>query len=95
MRALESALPEPHASLAEGILVGGKQGLGPDLLDAFTVAGLLPIIVLSGYNVMIVAESVLVLLGVLPKRYALFLSGITVAVFVFIAGGGSSAPGHR
>jgi competence protein ComEC len=90
-RALEDALPEPHASLAEGLLAGGKQDLGQDLLDAFTIAGLLPIIVLSGYNVMIVAESVLAFLSFLPRRFALSLAGITILVFVFAAGGGASA----
>jgi hypothetical protein len=44
-RALEDALSEPYASLAEGLITGGKQGLGSLLLDAFTVAGLLPIVV--------------------------------------------------
>jgi competence protein ComEC len=89
--ALEEALPEPHASLAEGLIAGGKQGLGTSLLDAFTVTGLLPIIVLSGYNVMIVAEAVLAGLSFLPKRFSLTLAGLSVALFILAAGGGSSA----
>jgi competence protein ComEC len=89
--ALENALPEPHASLAEGLLAGGKQGLGKALLEAFTIAGLLPIIVLSGYNVMIVAEGVLAGLAFLPKRFASMLAGLTILVFVLAAGGGASA----
>ncbi|MDB5195130.1 MAG: Competence protein ComEC [Parcubacteria group bacterium] len=90
-RALENALPEPHASLAEGLLAGGKQGLGKALLDAFTIAGLLPIIVLSGYNVMIVAEAVLAGLSFLPKRFSLVLAAFTIVLFVAAAGGGASA----
>ncbi len=89
--ALENALPEPSASLAEGLIIGGKQGLGKKLLDAFTVAGLLPIIVLSGYNVMIVAESVLAGLSWLPKRFALGIAAVSVLLFVVAAGSGSSA----
>lgn len=88
---LQNALPEPSASLAEGILVGGKQGLGKSLLEAFTVSGLLPIVVLSGYNVMIVAMFVLACFSFLRRRYALILSGITIALFVLMAGAGSSA----
>ncbi len=91
MRALENSLTEPYASLAEGLLAGGKQGLGKELLDAFTVAGLLPIIVLSGYNVMIVAEAVLAGLVFMPKRYALGIAGLTIILFVCAAGAGSSA----
>lgn len=88
---LQEALPEPVSSLAEGILVGGKQGLGKDLLDTFTITGLLPIIVLSGYNVMIVVEAVLLCFGFLRKRLALVLSGIVIILFIILAGSGSSA----
>lgn len=88
---LQEALPEPASSLAEGILVGGKQGLGKQLLDAFTTAGLLPIIVLSGYNVMIVAEAILSLFGFLKRRYALTISSMAIILFVVMAGSGSSA----
>lgn len=88
---LQEALPEPSSSLAEGILVGGKQGLGKELLAIFTVTGLLPLIVLSGYNVMIVAQGVLICFSFLRKRNALILSGITIILFVVLSGSGSSA----
>ena len=91
VRALERALPEPEASLATGLLAGGKQGLGADVVAAFMVTGLLPIIVLSGYNVMIVAEAVLALLAFLPKRLSLLCAGVVIALFVLAAGGGTSA----
>jgi competence protein ComEC len=91
VRAIQDALPEPESALAIGITAGGKQGLGKQLIDAFTVAGMLQIVVLSGYNVMIVAESVLALLGSLPKRIALATAAIVIALFVLAAGAGSSA----
>jgi competence protein ComEC len=91
MRGLARALPEPAAGLAAGILAGGKQGLGDELLDAFTVAGLLPVVVLSGYNVMIVAETLLMLLGGLPNASRFPLAGMAMALFVLAAGGGASA----
>jgi hypothetical protein len=58
MRALAAALPEPQASLAGGLILGGKQGLGKELLQDFITSGLVHIVVLSGYNVMIVADAV-------------------------------------
>ncbi|MGE5540791.1 MAG: ComEC/Rec2 family competence protein [Bacillota bacterium] len=91
IRGLENALPEPESSLASGIIVGGKQGLGSKLLDVFTTSGLLPVIVLSGYNVMIVAESVLSGLSFLPRHFALGMAGMIVTLFVAAAGGGASA----
>lgn len=91
MRALERALPEPESALAAGLIVGGKQGLGESLLDDFTIAGLLPIVVLSGYNVMIIAEGILRSLSFLPKRSALGLAAISITLFVLAAGAGASS----
>lgn len=89
--ALASSIPEPGASLASGLITGGKQGLGEELLDLFVAAGLVHIVVLSGYNVMIVAEGVLRLLGFLPKRIAASVAGITIGLFVLAAGAGSAS----
>jgi len=88
---LEDALPEPASALAEGLLVGGKQGLGKILTDDFTAAGLIAIVVLSGYNVMIVAEAVMRAFSFLPKRFAISAAGIAIIGFVVAAGSGSSA----
>ena len=89
--ALAQALPEPGASLASGLLTGGKQGLGSDLLDAFIIAGLVHIVVLSGYNVMIVSEAVLRAFHFLPKHLAALLAGLTIVLFVLMAGAGSAS----
>jgi competence protein ComEC len=91
MRALGRALPEPESALAAGLVVGGKQGLGEQLLDDFTVAGLLPIVVLSGYNVMIIAEGILRALSFLPKRWSLALAAVSISLFVLAAGAGASS----
>lgn len=91
MRSLARALPEPDASLAAGLIAGGKQGLGKELLDAFIVSGLVHIVVLSGYNVMIVAEFILKAFGFLPKRISAVLAGGSIAAFVLAAGAGSAS----
>ena len=85
---LHRALPMPDAALAGGIVIGGKQGLGPTLQDAFTRSGLVQIIVLSGYNVMIVAEWVMAFLALLrlPRRLQFFAGGAALLLFVGIAG---------
>ncbi|HEV7121490.1 MAG TPA: ComEC/Rec2 family competence protein [Candidatus Paceibacterota bacterium] len=89
--ATEQAIPQPESALAIGIIAGGKQGLGMRLLDAFTIAGMLQIVVLSGYNVMIVAEGVLAALRAVPKRAALVIAAAVISLFVLAAGAGSSA----
>lgn len=91
IRGLEQGLPEPYAALAAGIIAGGKQGLGKELLDAFTLAGLVHIVVLSGYNIMIVAEGVLKSLSFLPKRVAAFAAVGVIGLFVLVAGAGAAS----
>ncbi|HYF29362.1 MAG TPA: ComEC/Rec2 family competence protein [Candidatus Paceibacterota bacterium] len=91
VRGLAAGIPEPHAALAAGLITGGKQGLGRELLDAFTAAGLVHIVVLSGYNVMIVAEGVLKGLAFLPRRIAASLAAGTIALFVLAAGAGTAS----
>ncbi|MDP2665850.1 MAG: ComEC/Rec2 family competence protein, partial [bacterium] len=85
---LNRALPNPDAALAGGIVIGGKQGLGTALQDAFTRSGLVQIIVLSGYNVMIVAEWVMIFFAFckLPRRLQYFAGGAALLLFVGIAG---------
>ncbi|MDP2651745.1 MAG: ComEC/Rec2 family competence protein, partial [bacterium] len=85
---LNRALPNPDAALAGGIVIGGKQGLGTALTDAFTRSGLVQIIVLSGYNVMIVAEWVIAFFALLslPRRLQFFAGGAALLLFVGIAG---------
>ncbi len=91
MKAVDTMLPEPESALAIGLIAGGKQGLGTELIDAFTVAGMLQIIVLSGYNVMIVAEYIVHAFSFLTKRTASSIAALTIICFVLAAGAGSSA----
>lgn len=85
---LNRALPSPSSALAGGIVIGGKEGLGTDLKDAFTRSGLVQIIVLSGYNVMIVAEWIMIFFAFckLPRRLQFLAGGAGLLLFVGIAG---------
>lgn len=85
---LARALPNPDSALAGGIVIGGKEGLGTALKEAFTRSGLVQIIVLSGYNVMIVAEWVMAFFALLalPRRLQFFAGGAALLLFVGIAG---------
>lgn len=88
LNGLNRALPEPASALAGGIVIGGKTGLSSDLQQAFIRSGLVQIIVLSGYNVMIVAEWVMIFFGLLrlPRRIQYFAGGAALLLFVGIAG---------
>lgn len=90
---LARALPEPYASLAGGIVIGGKSGLGKELQAAFVASGLVQVIVLSGYNVMVVADWVLAGLARtrLKRSSSAALAAAALLVFVGIAGFSATA----
>ncbi len=90
---LRNALTEPSASLADGMLLGGKQGLGESILNAFIITGLVHIVVLSGYNVAIVARAVESLFRALTfsKHITLIFAGATIFLFVCMAGAGPAS----
>ncbi|MFI5260247.1 MAG: ComEC/Rec2 family competence protein [Candidatus Paceibacteria bacterium] len=90
---LSSTLPEPYASLAGGVVIGGKSGLGKDLQDAFVRSGLVQIIVLSGYNVMVVAEWIMAALASMKisRRWSSAAGAIAILIFIGIAGASATA----
>ena len=52
----DATLPEPEAGLAGGITVGDKRSIGPALSADFQKVSLIQMIVLSGYNITVVAN---------------------------------------
>lgn len=53
---IKEILAEPHAGLLSGLIVSGKDAMPKNLLDEFRRAGIIHIVVLSGYNITIIAE---------------------------------------
>jgi competence protein ComEC len=54
INSLEQVISSPQVDLGVGLLLGVKQALGDDLELAFRQTGIIHIVVLSGYNVMLV-----------------------------------------
>jgi competence protein ComEC len=90
VRGIGAVLPEPHASLAAGITVGEKRSLGEKLLDDFRETGIVHIVVLSGYNVTIIAESILRVLARLPSTIGLSVGGVAIVLFALMTGASAS-----
>lgn len=100
---LRAALPEPHSALAGGIVIGGKSGLGAELKQGFILSGLIHIVVLSGYNVMVVATWVMAFFTFLfakaelvtrlriPRVASIILGALALLLFVGIAGFSTTA----
>jgi len=88
---LEKILPEPNVSLMEGILLGARRGIPDDLTNAFVVSGLIHVVVLSGYNISIVAEAMLRALSFLPRTISFITGGTMIILFVLMTGAGATA----
>lgn len=88
---LRQVLSEPQATLAGGLILGDKGGLGKLVEDEFRQAGVSHIIVLSGYNITIVAESVLKFFSWLSPAFAWVLGIFSIFLFVLMTGGEAAA----
>lgn len=89
--AMNRAIPPPESSLMAGLLLGAKQSLGKGLLNEFSRAGVSHVVVLSGYNITIVAESVIAFFSFLPATFSFLIGCSSIILFTILAGGGASA----
>lgn len=87
---IKKVLGEPHSALAGGLVVGEKSALGKDLIDDFRKSGLIHIVVLSGYNITIVADSIRRILAFLPRNIGIILGGLGILAFGILVGGGAT-----
>lgn len=91
---VEAILPNPEAGLLNGVLLGIAHTLPDDLYGAFRAAGLTHIIVVSGFNISIVAQAAM-LVGqrALHRWLALLVSLGAIVLYALCVG--LSAPVTR
>ena len=88
---ISAVVPEPNSSLLGGLIFGAKQSLGQDLLDDFRKVGLIHIVVLSGYNITIIAVGIFYATSFLGKRNLGFIiSAICIVLFAIMVGLGAT-----
>src|SRR3989344_4504660 len=88
-RSLERVMQTLQVALMEGLLLGEKSGLPAALTQAFVLAGLIHVVVLSGYNIGVVSEWTLRFFAAfLPRRFALGAAAGVIILFALMAGGG-------
>lgn len=84
-------VPEPNSSFLGGVIFGAKQSLGEALLDNFKKVGLVHIVVLSGYNITIIAVGIFYVTAFLNRRNISFiLSIIFIVLFATMVGWGAT-----
>ena len=87
---ISRVIPQPHSSLAGGILLGAKNALSKDVQLEFRQAGLIHVVVLSGYNVTVVADFIVRILSFLPKMIAGVGGVVGIIFFAVITGAGAT-----
>lgn len=87
---ISESIPEPEASLASGITLGAKQSLGNELLQKFRETGVAHIVVLSGYNIAVVAGIISRLVVFMPFWVRLAMSALGILLFAVMVGGGAT-----
>lgn len=90
LKKAQSIIPSPESELLGGILVGTKRSLGQQLEEDFRTVGLIHIVVLSGYNVTIIAEFIFRVLSFLPKYFSATVGAISIVIFSIMVGSGAT-----
>lgn len=86
---VQKLIPEPQVSLLGGLVVGAKQSLGKKLQDDFRTTGIIHIVVLSGYNITIVADAIMRTFSFFPfiSRSAGTVFGVfSIVLFALMTG---------
>jgi len=92
-RVIDRYLPEAEGALFAGLLLGGRQGLPRDVQQAFTDAGIVHILAVSGMNVTIIVGLVWLLLSLFGVRgWWQFGLGVAADVLYLALVGWSAAP---
>ncbi|HVV66921.1 MAG TPA: ComEC/Rec2 family competence protein [Candidatus Saccharimonadales bacterium] len=87
---MQSALPEPLASFAMGLLIGQRATLPADVKQDLLMVGLTHIIAVSGYNLTIMLQAGKGIFGKASKRLATLLQFLLMGAFVLLAGSSAS-----
>jgi competence protein ComEC len=90
--ALEGVLPEPHAALLSGLLLGGSTTMPVDFRQAMQALGLSHLTAVSGFNVTLVAAAVSgVAIQLAGRRWAWPLAAASVVGYTLLVGAPPSA----
>lgn len=89
-KGMEKVVPYPESALLEGITIAGKRSLSEEINDQFKKAGVSHIVVLSGYNVTIIALIIMSILKGLGRNIAFWGGTISIILFCLMVGATST-----
>ena len=83
---INSYLPEPHASLLNGILFGVSLKTTPEFYQQLKIVGLLHMVILSGINITILSSIVSQITVFFSKKISILLTILVIIIFIFFVG---------
>ena len=83
---VRKVIPEPEASLGVGFLVGQRRALPDELANALKIAGLMHIVVASGYNLTILVRLARRSLEKISKYLSTLAAAMLIVGFIAITG---------
>ncbi|PIP86495.1 hypothetical protein COW82_01815 [Candidatus Campbellbacteria bacterium CG22_combo_CG10-13_8_21_14_all_43_18] len=83
---INRVIASPASEYAGGLIFGVKESLGSSLEEAFRRTGLIHVVVLSGYNITIVAEFIIKTFSRFSSSLGPFIGIISIALFVIMTG---------
>lgn len=87
---IQTALPEPQASLGLGILIGQRNTLPSETTQAFLMVGLTHIIAVSGYNLTILIDAARRLFERRSKHMMIIFAVVLMTFFLLVTGASAS-----
>src|SRR3989344_3601164 len=84
-------IPDPEHGLLAGLLFGEKHSIGDDFSELFRKSGLVHIVVLSGFNLTIVAYALMYLFSFLPRTLSVGAGGLGILAFTIMTGASATA----
>ena len=84
--ALGRVIPEPNSAFVGGLTVGARKSIPKDLQDDFRKTGVIHIVVLSGYNITIVSDTIMRFFGFLPRTFGISLGVLGIILFAIMTG---------
>jgi competence protein ComEC len=84
-------IPAPQSELLGGIIFGSQRGMPEETILEFRRAGLVHVVVLSGYNLSVVADWIMRIAHVLPRTLGLSLGALSIVLYALMAGASATA----
>jgi len=92
-RAIDEIIPTPEAGLLSGLLLGGDGKLPKNIQDNFSRTGMTHIVAVSGYNITIIAEYLMLCMLFMGfwRKQAFWFSIVGIFLFILMIGFPTSA----